>query len=314
MLVLAAVPDVQFHKLRRAAGSRFTVAQVSTWDDVLTGIRSRPVELAVVDPLLSGQARSQEIERLRVLFPSLPLMLYTTLTPRTAGVLLALGQRGIQHAVFANYDDHPSRLREVLGQEEARSSSRQLLDQLGDALAPLPSELRWVLEEALRSPGEVQTVGQVAVRARVDRRTCERWFTRVGLPSPRHFLSAARVLYAHRLLQDPGFTIEDVAKRLGYAHTKTLQLHARAYLGLTAGEMRLSLDSNEALARVRSEEHTFELQSPCNLVCRLLLEKKKTVRPSQCSIVFTLALSAASIPSHPIACSATFFPNRCFFF
>src|SRR5256885_5189541 len=29
------------------------------------------------------------------------------------------------------------------------------------------------------------------------------------------------------------------------------------------------------LARHRSEEHTSELQSPCNLVCRLLLEKKK---------------------------------------
>src|ERR1039457_7470016 len=28
--------------------------------------------------------------------------------------------------------------------------------------------------------------------------------------------------------------------------------------------------------RLRSEEHTSELQSPCNLVCRLLLEKKKT--------------------------------------
>src|SRR2546426_7710408 len=28
-------------------------------------------------------------------------------------------------------------------------------------------------------------------------------------------------------------------------------------------------------ARHRSEEHTSELQSPCNLVCRLLLEKKK---------------------------------------
>src|SRR2546426_7065449 len=27
----------------------------------------------------------------------------------------------------------------------------------------------------------------------------------------------------------------------------------------------------------RSEEHTSELQSPCNLVCRLLLEKKKQV-------------------------------------
>src|SRR5205807_10362742 len=31
-----------------------------------------------------------------------------------------------------------------------------------------------------------------------------------------------------------------------------------------------------ATAATRSEEHTSELQSPCNLVCRLLLEKKKT--------------------------------------
>src|SRR5256885_7337833 len=30
-----------------------------------------------------------------------------------------------------------------------------------------------------------------------------------------------------------------------------------------------------SMRRMRSEEHTSELQSPCNLVCRLLLEKKK---------------------------------------
>src|SRR5688500_19920774 len=34
------------------------------------------------------------------------------------------------------------------------------------------------------------------------------------------------------------------------------------------------LERDEILAG-RSEEHTSELQSPCNLVCRLLLEKKK---------------------------------------
>src|SRR2546426_4671572 len=34
----------------------------------------------------------------------------------------------------------------------------------------------------------------------------------------------------------------------------------------------------ELCARCRSEEHTSELQSPCNLVCRLLLEKKKKKR------------------------------------
>src|ERR1022692_780613 len=37
------------------------------------------------------------------------------------------------------------------------------------------------------------------------------------------------------------------------------------------------LDNEQEVAGIveRSEEHTSELQSPCNLVCRLLLEKKK---------------------------------------
>src|SRR5256885_12069171 len=35
--------------------------------------------------------------------------------------------------------------------------------------------------------------------------------------------------------------------------------------------------------KVRSEEHTSELQSPCNLVCRLLLEKKKQIRVLYCN-------------------------------
>src|SRR2546426_8009905 len=37
-------------------------------------------------------------------------------------------------------------------------------------------------------------------------------------------------------------------------------------------------ERDEPEARDRSEEHTSELQSPCNLVCRLLLEKKKRER------------------------------------
>src|SRR5256885_11016771 len=39
-----------------------------------------------------------------------------------------------------------------------------------------------------------------------------------------------------------------------------------------------------APAACRSEEHTSELQSPCNLVCRLLLEKKKTHSPVPCCL------------------------------
>src|SRR5256885_8779089 len=46
----------------------------------------------------------------------------------------------------------------------------------------------------------------------------------------------------------------------------------------------LNLRRNANIAR--SEEHTYELQSPCNIVCRLLLEKKNTQlsRPAPCSL------------------------------
>src|SRR5256885_9954266 len=37
----------------------------------------------------------------------------------------------------------------------------------------------------------------------------------------------------------------------------------------------LQMRAHACLENGRSEEHTSELQSPCNLVCRLLLEKKK---------------------------------------
>src|SRR2546426_4344040 len=39
-------------------------------------------------------------------------------------------------------------------------------------------------------------------------------------------------------------------------------------------------ESEPPRQRIRSEEHTSELQSPCNLVCRLLLEKKNTIYES----------------------------------
>src|SRR5205807_9521735 len=45
-------------------------------------------------------------------------------------------------------------------------------------------------------------------------------------------------------------------------------------LGETLEALRKRENCQRRIGR-RSEEHTSELQSPCNLVCRLLLEKKK---------------------------------------
>src|SRR5688500_2402003 len=54
----------------------------------------------------------------------------------------------------------------------------------------------------------------------------------------------------------------------------TTSRRTRAFHHFTVGG-ELTIEDEEVLAEVRSEEHTSELQSPCNIVCRLVLEKKK---------------------------------------
>src|SRR2546426_5535771 len=60
------------------------------------------------------------------------------------------------------------------------------------------------------------------------------------------------------------------------AETKRKETYA-----LTLGEFVEGDDDGD-----RSEEHTSELQSPCNLVCRLLLEKKKKSTPPKLASIF----------------------------
>src|SRR5256885_12198384 len=66
----------------------------------------------------------------------------------------------------------------------------------------------------------------------------------------------------------------NVAPRLGFSATLPHALVVRGGWGLAyfpGNYMSQALMKNPPF---RSEEHTSELQSPCNLVCRLLLEKK----------------------------------------
>src|ERR1022692_3297444 len=76
---------------------------------------------------------------------------------------------------------------------------------------------------------------------------------------------------------------------------------------------------------IRSEEHTSELQSPCNLVCRLLLEKKKNKRHTNmkdrtipplalCAALGHMSRRAALGPSHPAASAGLISPHAFFFF
>ena len=249
-LLLAAVCEPRQARLRAIDPTRYAWIGADSWAQALSLIRTRPVELAVVDPLLGDEPRPHAIERLRVLFPSLPLLVYTELSPATASALLKLGRAGIQRAVFQRFEDGPKALCSVLEMELEHSVSRQVVTALQEWLRELPEAIRDALEMMLYDPGAGLTVSELAGRAVLSRRTCERFFTRVGLPSPKLVMLLMRLLYAHRLLLDPGHTVEDVAIKLGYGKVRTLQRHLRAVFDLSAGEVRASLSFEDALALV----------------------------------------------------------------
>ncbi|HEU5040594.1 MAG TPA: helix-turn-helix domain-containing protein [Gemmatimonadales bacterium] len=250
-LLLAAVPAERLFRLRTLDQDRFQWTSAASWPEAVEAIRGKPVDMAVVDPLLgAGEPRPHGIERLRQFFPSLPLLVYTDLTPANAGVLLQLGRMGIRKVVIHRFEDAPNSLRQAILTELEHSASQQVLQALDPLLRELPLELREALEAMLHAPGDGPTVTTLADRARLTRRTCERWFTKVGLPSPRTVMVLIRLLYAHRLLLDPGYTVEDVALKLGYSKAKTLQMHLRTVFGVTAGELRVALSMDDALAIV----------------------------------------------------------------
>src|SRR2546426_1631220 len=66
--------------------------------------------------------------------------------------------------------------------------------------------------------------------------------------------------------------------RQGLLRRAQQAVEGREGVGRAGGEVRLSRPAPQEggiPAAVRSEEHTAELQAPCNLVCRLFLVKKK---------------------------------------
>src|SRR2546426_2945686 len=85
-----------------------------------------------------------------------------------------------------------------------------------------------------------------------------------------------------------------VADELAGWHARALKTEAelREHQGQPRGAASARLDP-EVRNRIadleqenkRSEEHTSELQSPCNIVCRLLLEKKKKLLPKICRCI-----------------------------
>src|SRR3989454_7148675 len=141
---------------------------------------------------------------------------------------------------------------EDLAAKSARAKDLMAAGRFEEAI-PIYREL---VKAIPRNPGPIMNLG-LALHMNGQEREAIRQFQVVLRLEPNHLPAHLFLGAAYLGFKEPAQAIEPLKTVI---HAKPNDKEARLMLG-------------EAF--LRSEEHTSELQSPCNLVCRLLLEKKK---------------------------------------
>jgi AraC-like DNA-binding protein len=118
-----------------------------------------------------------------------------------------------------------------------------------DALAETPPDTRLFIEAMIRLAPDTPTVSNLAQRLYVRPSTLMSRFARAGLPSPKNYLAAVRLLHAAYLFEAAGLSVADVSYRLEYSSPQSFGRHLRAMLGVTALEFRRRFPFPVALER-----------------------------------------------------------------
>jgi AraC-like DNA-binding protein len=241
MDVLCLVPTTDRPLFQRSLAPRHTVHFADRWVDAEPVIRRHPVGALVADLAIEGKPEPGKLRQLRTMFPSVAAVVWVSLDHEVARALADCGAAGVTRVLVRGYDNDPRVIAQTVADGLAEGTYARTLDLVLAELGPeTPARLRWVLREILEAPDRVRTAEELARRARVETRTIFRWFRRAKLATPHTVITAARVLVAGRMLQDPGLTVDDVARRLGYSDARYLTEHARRLAGMTAAELRLS--------------------------------------------------------------------------
>ncbi|HEX5387800.1 MAG TPA: helix-turn-helix transcriptional regulator [Gemmatimonadales bacterium] len=225
-----------------AAGSGcFAVLHRESVRDAVRVVRERSVDAVLVSV---HRCAPEQVEALSLLvreFPAVPTVALLSQHDADSGeMLLRLGATGVRQVVDVTSPAGWARLRRLVGEPASRSVAR-IQAPLFEALPDLPPDARLFLEALVRLAPETPTVRRLAVRLAVRPSTLMSRFVRAGLPSPKNYLAAVRLLHAALLFEASGLSVSDVAYRLEYSSPQSFGRHLRAMLGITASEFRRRL-------------------------------------------------------------------------
>jgi AraC-like DNA-binding protein len=233
-----------------AAGSGlFAVLHRDSIPDAVRAVRERPVDAVLLSVHRCSPDQMDLLGHLVREFPSIPTVaLVSQHDPGAIEMLLRLGASGVRQVVDVTSPAGWGRLRQVVGRPATRAVSR-IQQPILDAIAEAPPDARLFVEAMIRLAPEVPTVTALAQQLSVRPSTLMSRFARAGLPSPKNYLAAIRLLHAAFLFETSGLSVADVAYRLEYSSPQSFGRHLRAMLGLTAVEFRHRFPFPVALER-----------------------------------------------------------------
>lgn len=225
-------------------GNEHTVLPVGNWVTLAETVRRHPVDVVVLDPQSTAGVQTDEVLSILEQHPSLPIVLYTYLSPLMLGAVAELARYGIRQVVLHRFDDEPRRFLELLERQPGFAICETLLERIGEPLSRLPTSLARAVERLFRSPAQIH-VSDLAQSAGMTVRMLYRKFDQAGLGSPRVLVQSARLLRAYAYMRDPGLLLEDVAAKLRYQSPRALTRQMQEATGLTPTEVRGRLSPDE---------------------------------------------------------------------
>jgi AraC-like DNA-binding protein len=248
-LVAAVLRPDERSRVEAAGSGWFSVVHRESIPEAIRTVRERPVDAILVSVHQCHAERLDQLDHLIRGFPGIPTVALVSRHDASGSeALLHLGASGVRQVIDVTGPDGWRRLRQVLGQPTTRDAAR-IQGPVLEALGQVPPDARLFLEALIRLAPDVGTARQLTERLGVRCTTLMSRFARAGLPSPKSYLAAVRLVHATLLFERPGYTVADVAYRLDYSSPQSFGRHVRALLGITSSELRRRFPFKTALDR-----------------------------------------------------------------
>jgi len=213
-------------------------------------VRREPITVVVFNPAADGTMDVSRACKLIRRYASIPFLAYVPLDASYVRGVAHMANEGLEDIIVVRASDSPTRFREIVERVSSVRELAILLDRLQPRLRRLPRSLADVLVDVLRYPHKYRSAEDVAAAAQVTVSGLYRRFREAGLSSPKSFVVGARVFRGFLYLGDDGFSVRDIAAKLGYAHARIFAHQITCVFGKRPSAIRRSLDTSGCIERL----------------------------------------------------------------